>query len=245
MNDKDNKHAIVVGASSGLGREVARLLLAAGWTVGVAARRRGRLDELAVEFPGRVTCSVIDVTASDAARELRQLIDRNGGMDMMFYASGVGKQNRLLEPDIELTTVDTNAMGFTRIIGEAYRYMAVKGHGHIVAITSIAGTKGLGPAPSYSATKAFQGCYLQALEQQARSRGLDISFTDLRPGFVDTDLLNDGNRYPMILSPARVAREMMWAVEHRRHVRVIDWRWRAVTAVWRLIPRWLWRRFPL
>lgn len=243
MNNK--KRAIVVGASSGLGREVARLLLLRGWTVGAAARRQDRLETLAAEFPGKVTTAVIDVTRSGCEDDFKELIERTGGIDLLFYASGVGKQNRTLEPDVELRTVETNALGFTRIVGEAYRIMAQQGHGHIAVISSIAGTKGLGPAPSYSATKAFQNCYIQSLEQQAHKRGLDIAFTDLRPGFVDTDLLAGEGNYPMLLKPASVAREIVWAIEHRKHVRVIDWRWRIVTAMWRRLPRWLWRRLPL
>ena len=127
------------------------------------------------------------------------------------------------------------------MIGAAYRYMASHGGGHIAAISSIAGTKGLGAAPSYSATKAFQNTYIQSLEQQARMRGLNITFTDLRPGFVATALLGDDPKYPMLLKPKKVAEEMVQAVKHRRHVWVIDWRWRIVTALWRRIPRCLWR----
>lgn len=244
MNTKE-KRAIVVGASSGMGREMTVLLLERGWMVGVAARRQECLDEIAAAHSGRVFTATIDVTVEGCEAQVALLIERLGGVDLLFYASGVGKQNRTLEPEVELATVATNAMGFTRIVGEVYRHMARQGHGHIAAITSIAGTKGLGPAPSYSATKAFQGTYLQALEQQSRARGLNIVFTDLRPGFVDTPLLHDGNKYPMLLSPLRVAREMLWAIEHRKHVRVIDWRWRIVTALWRRIPRPLWRRMSL
>ena len=147
-----------------------------------------------------------------------------------------------LEPDIELKTVNTNALGFTRMIGAAYRYMAEHGGGHIAAISSIAGTKGLGAAPSYSATKAMQNTYLQALEQQAHMRNLNITFTDLRPGFVATPLLGDNPQYPMLLKTERVAKEIVTAIKHHRHVWVIDWRWRIITALWRRIPRCLWRR---
>jgi len=131
------------------------------------------------------------------------------------------------------------------MIGEAYRYFAQQGGGHIAAITSIAGTKGLGPAPSYSATKAMQNVYLQALEQQAHARGLQIRFTDIRPGFVATALLNDDFPYPMLMRPEKVAKEIVWAIHHHRHIRVIDWRYRVLTAVWRRIPRWLWRKLKL
>jgi len=234
------KRAIVVGASSGIGMEVARLLLQQGWTVGVAARRMELLQTI-----GQVEVVQIDVTAEDAAEHLRELIAQMGGMDLFFYASGIGKQNRELKEDIELATMQTNGVGFTRMIGEAYRYFATQGEGHIAAITSIAGTKGLGPAPAYSATKAMQNVYLQALEQQAHARGLKIRFTDIRPGFVDTALLDGDFHYPMMLKPEKVAREIVRAINSRQHIRVIDWRYRLLTALWRRIPRCLWRNMKL
>lgn len=232
------KRAIVIGASSGIGREVALLLKERGWTVGVAARRMERLV-------GFDYSAAIDVTASDAGYQLSELIERVGGMDLYFHASGIGKQNPELHEDIELSTMETNAIGFTRMVGTAYRYMAAHGGGHIAVISSIAGTKGLGPAPAYSATKALQNTYIQALEQLSNARRLNIHFTDLRPGFVDTDLLNDGNRYPLLLKKEKVALDMVRSVERHRHVRIIDWRWRAITSLWRRIPRFLWRRLKL
>jgi NADP-dependent 3-hydroxy acid dehydrogenase YdfG len=211
-----------------------------GWSVGVAARREEPLREL-----GAAAWQQIDVTQDDAAARLRQLIAALGGMDLFFYASGIGKQNRELCEDIELATMQTNALGFTRMIGEAYRYFAEQGSGHIAAISSIAGTKGLGPAPSYSATKAMQNVYLQALEQQAHARGLNIRFTDIRPGFVDTALLSGDFHYPMMLKPEAVAKDIVRAIRNRRHIRVIDWKYRLLTAVWRRIPRCVWRRMKL
>ena len=228
-----------------MGMEVARLLLADGYALGVAARREERLLALKNEAPDRVEVQAIDVTHDDATTLLRELIDRLGGMDMFFYASGIGKQNRMLDEEIVLNTVNTNGMGFTRMIGEAYRYFAEQGKGHIAAITSIAGTKGLGPAPSYSATKVMQNVYLQALEQQANARGLDIRFTDIRPGFVDTDLLKGDFHYPMMLKPEKVARQIVMALQKQRHIQVIDWKYSILTALWRRIPRILWRHLKL
>lgn len=239
------KRVVIIGASSGIGLEVAHLFLAQGCSLGVAARREDRLEALKQEAPERVVTATIDVTADDATTRLRGLIDKLGGMDLFFYASGIGKQNRELTPDIELNTVNTNGMGFTRMIGEAYRYFAEHGGGHIAAITSIAGTKGLGPAPSYSATKALQNVYLQALEQQANARKLNIRFTDIRPGFVNTDLLSGDFHYPLMLDPKNVARHIVSAVNHRRHIAVIDWKYCIITALWRRLPRALWRRLKL
>ena len=225
--------------------EVAKLFLAEGCMLGVAARREDRLQAIKQLAPDRVVTATIDVSADDAPRRLRLLIDELGGMDLFFYSSGIGKQNRMLTPDIELDTVNTNGMGFTRMIGEAYRFFAEHGEGHIAAITSIAGTKGLGPAPSYSATKAMQNVYLQALEQQAHARGLKIRFTDIRPGFVNTDLLKGDFRYPMMLKPDKVARQIVRAVNNNRHVKVIDWRYAILTALWRRLPRCMWRHLKL
>ncbi len=234
------KTAIVIGASSGIGREVALLLVKEGWSIGVAARRVEKLQDLEA-----AAIEQIDVTKADAPQRLQALIQRLGGMDLFFYSSGIGKQNRELKADIEMATVQTNVVGFTKMIGEAYRYFAQKGSGHIAAISSIAGTKGLGPAPSYSATKAMQNVYLQALEQQANARGLKIRFTDIRPGFVDTALLSGDFHYPMMLKPQNVAKEIIAAINSRQHIRVIDWRYRLLTAFWRRIPRCIWRRFRL
>lgn len=236
---------MVVGASSGIGREVARLLIADGWLVGLAARREEPLLELKGLAPNRVEVMTLDVTSSDAGERLLELIDRVGGMDLYFHASGIGKQNRKLETDIELKTVETNALGFTRMIDTAFRFFARQTEGHIAAITSIAGTMGLGPAPAYSATKALQSTYLQALEQQAHQRGLNIRFTDIRPGFVDTALLSGDFHYPMLLRPEAVARDIVRSIQSRRHVRVIDYRYRLLTFFWRLIPRCLWCRMNL
>ena len=235
------KRAIIIGASSGIGFEVARLLLDDGWKVGVAARRVDLLQTI-----GNVSeAEQIDVTDPNAAEHLRSMISQLGGMDLLIYTAGIGKQNRELTEGIEVQTTETNGVGFVRMIGEAYRYFAEKGEGHIVAVTSIAGTKGLGPAPSYSATKAMQNVYLQALEQLANARGLNIYFTDIRPGFVDTALLNGDFHYPMLMKPDVVAKKIVKAINHKKHICVIDWKYRVLTMAWRRIPRFIWRRMKL
>ena len=231
-----------MGASSGIGMEVARLLLRRGWHLGLAARRTEPLAALSEEYPGLVKYASIDITETGSEVQLRRLIDEMEGISLYLHVSGVGWQNMALDADKELTTVQTNALGFTRMVGEAYRYFAARGEGHIAVVSSIAGTKGLGAAPAYSATKAFDTTYVEALEQQAHMRGKHIHFTDIRPGFVRTALLGDGRRYPLLMSPEAVARAIVNAILHHRHVVVIDWRYRLLTALWRCVPRWIWRR---
>jgi short-subunit dehydrogenase len=83
------------------------------------------------------------------------------------------------------------------------------------------------------------------LEQQAHARGLDIHFTDIRPGFVDTALLNGDFHYPMLMQPEMVARKIMQAIKRKKHICVIDWKYRLLTMLWRRIPRFIWRRMKL
>lgn len=239
------KRAIVIGASSGIGFEMSRLLIGKGWTVAVAARRSERLEPLRLLAPKRVIPIALDVNQDAAPEHLHELITRMGGIELYIHVAGIGRQNRMLDADIENRTAETNVGGFTRMVGEAFRYMAEHGGGHIAVISSIAGTKGLGPAPAYSATKAFQATYIQSLEQLANSRKLPINFTDIRPGFADTELLSGDNNYPMMMTAEYVARKAVRAIERRKHVAIIDWRYRLLTAGWRCLPNWIWRRLKL
>lgn len=240
------KRAVIIGASSGMGKEVSKLLLTDDWQIGVGARRTEALEELQKIKPEAVVTTAIDVMAEDAPQRLEQLIADNGGMDLFFLASGIGKQNPDLDSDIELRTVATNGMGFTRMVDTAFNWFALHGgKGQIAIISSIAGVKGLGMAPSYSATKAFQNTYIEALSQLAHMRHLNISFTDIRPGFVKTDLLNDGKNYPLLMDKTKVAKKIVNAIYRRRSVRIIDWRYRVLVFFWRLIPRWLWVRLSI
>ncbi|KXB82421.1 oxidoreductase, short chain dehydrogenase/reductase family protein [Prevotella sp. DNF00663] len=238
------KKAVIMGASSGIGREVALLLCQAGWHIGIAARRLDALHDIQAKYPAQVTISQIDVTTMDAPILLTRLVEEMGGIDLYVHVSGVGKQNPMLEQSIETATVDTNVSGFTRLIDTMFHLMEHQRYGHIAIVSSIAGTKGLGPAPSYSATKAYQATYIQALEQLAHSRRLPITFTDIRPGFVDTPLLS-GGRYPMLMDKERVARAIVRNILARRHIVVIDWRYAVLTFFWRLIPNFIWRRMKL
>lgn len=238
----ESRQAIIMGASSGMGHRIAEILLEKGWRVGVAARREEMLLPLKEKYPGKVVTACIDVNDPKADELLLKMVEKMNGVDLYFHVSGIGKQNLTLERDIEMNTVETNGTGFTRCITTMFNYMAKNGGGHIAAISSIAGTKGLGAAPSYSATKAFQNCYLEALEQQASMRHLNIRITDIRPGFVDTPLLGDNPHYPMLIDTESASQEIVRAVLGKKHVHVLDWRYRILTPLWRLIPRWLWRR---
>lgn len=272
------KKAIVMGATSGIGMEVASLLAQRGWQVGIAGRRIDRLEEvkrntnlLISESPkaskGEIACyQQIDVTSPEAPSLLLKLIEKLGGMDLYFHSSGIGWQNNSLDIEKEMKTVETNGLGFVRMVDTAFNWFAKqsqeqdkgqelsqeqnsdKGKGNdtyrIACITSIAGTKGLGAAPAYSATKRFQNHYLECLTQQAHMRHLPIAITDIRPGFVKTDLIA-GSNYPLQLTPQEVAQQIVNAIERRKTVKTIDWKYSILVSLWRMIPRWIWTRLTI
>ena len=238
------KRAIIIGATSGIGEEVAKLLIQQGWHIGIAGRREEALEKLQATAPGQIEIQRLDVTDSDAPTLLETLIRKLGGMDLFFLSSGIGYQNRNLEPEIELNTARTNVEGFIRMVTAAFDYFKKTKNGHIAVISSIAGTKGLGVAPAYSATKRFQNTYIDALAQLARMQHLNIRFTDIRPGFVATDLLRNG-KYPMLMHADKVAEYIVRALKHKKRVKVIDGRYRLLVFFWRMIPRWLWERLPI
>ena len=237
------KNAIIVGATSGIGLEVARIMRSEGVNIGVAGRREDRLRKFAEES-GNVVWQRIDVTDENAGGLLVDLAERMGGVATILLVSGIGSQNRDLDPGIEIATAETNVVGFTRMIDAAFNYLKSHGGGHIGAVSSIAGTKGLGIAPAYSATKRFQNTYIQCLAQLSAMTRANITFTDIRPGFVATDLLKSG-KYPMLMKADRVAQHIIMAEREKRRVVVIDGRYRGLVFFWRMIPRWLWERVPI
>ncbi len=238
------KKAIIIGATSGIGQEVARLLVLQDWRIGIAGRREDALKCMQQAAPEQIEIQCLDVTKDDATLLLNKLIERLGGMDLFFLSSGVGYQNRDLEPEIELNTARTNVEGFIRMVIAAFDYFKKTDGGHIAVISSIAGTKGLGVAPAYSATKRFQSTYIDALTQLSRMQHLNIRFTDIRPGFVATDLLRNG-KYPMLMRADKVALHIVRALKRKKRVVVIDRRYGLLVFFWRMIPRWLWERLPI
>ena len=237
------KKIVIVGASSGIGRRVADDFARKGYKVGVCARREDKLRELAAEHPGRIVYRALDVTSPDAGSQLLGLVADLGGMDVILIASGVGFANPDLAPGLDERIMAVNVGGFTRVVNTAYKYYKESGSkGHIVGITSVAGTKGMGLAPTYSATKSYQQAYLQAIDQLSRMQDAGVAVTDIRPGFIRTPLLDPKKCYPLIMALDYAAPLIEKAIERAPRVACIDWRWGLVTGLWRLIPNFVWPR---
>lgn len=232
-----------MGASSGIGLATAEALAMRGVKVGLAARHTETLHELKKLYPDNVEYMSIDVTRPIATRQLGELIEKLGGMDVYLHVAGIGYENLTLDPEREVEIAKTNVCGFSRMICAAYRYFrdhAVRGH--IAAITSVAGTNGIGRLSAYSASKAYGQRYLVALEQLAHAEQADVTFTDIRPGWVNTPLLTPGDKYPMEMQLSYVVPQVLYAIAKRKRTYTIDWRWHIVTRLWSMIPDEMWVR---
>lgn len=242
------KTAIIIGATSGIGREVAARLVGEGWRVGITGRRTESLEAFRSEYGSdKVFISTMDVTREESVLALDSLIEQTGAPDLFFYASGVGYQNRELDLDKEVRTVRTNCEGMVRMVDHFMNY--VRNHrshyaekAHIAVITSVAGTAGMGTAPAYSATKKMQSTYLSALAQLSRMEHIPVRFTDIRPGFVATDILNPDKHYPMMISKEKAADHIMKALRRKKRVYTFDWHFRIAAFIWSITPRCIWER---
>ena len=240
------KKIIIVGASSGIGLSVAEALASRGVKVGLAARHVKKLHELKEKYPDFVEYESIDITHQNAPELLEKLINKTGGMDIYVHVAGIGAENPELTPQSETETVMTNAVGFARMMCAAYNYYRSNLHkGQIVGITSVAGTNGIGSIPAYSASKRFASTYMTALEQRATQERMPVIFTDIRPGWIRTPLLDENKSYPMEMTLEYVTPQIIKAIVKHPRVQYIYWRYGLLAGVWKVIPDALWIKMPL
>jgi short-subunit dehydrogenase len=233
---------IIIGATSGIGRQLAELYAQQGWQVGVTGRRTELLQSLQEAYPEQVVPQEMDVTAEEAVGQLDALITRLGGMDILLYNSGYGEAGPVLSWAIEQQTTLTNVNGFVRLVAYAFNYfVANKLPGHIAATSSIAAVRGNGYAPAYSASKAYMSTYMEGLYIRARKQRLPIAITDIQPGFVNTKMAKGHKRF-WVAAPEKAARQIMTALQRRRFRVYVTRRWRLIAWVLKWVPGWVYRR---
>ncbi|HEU4469898.1 MAG TPA: SDR family NAD(P)-dependent oxidoreductase [Flavisolibacter sp.] len=232
---------IIVGASSGIGYEMACIYAARGARVAVTGRRQVLLQALQDRFPDRVITSCFDVRGSDNAIRIKELIDRLGGLDLLIYNAGYGEPSRELNLDEEMATTATNVSGFVEITGIAFNYFREKGGGQIALTSSVAALRGNAWAPAYSASKAYMSIYAEGLNLKAAMLGQKIRVTDIRPGFVNTKPTKAGFRF--WVSPVKKAAiQMVSAIDRRKRVAYVTKRWWLVAQLMRMLPYAICRR---
>ncbi len=197
--------AIIIGASSGIGDALARRLAGAGWRLGIAARRLGRLEALATELGLDTRVCAINLAVPDVARaRLDELIEALGGADLVVVCAGTGHLNPGLAWPPDQDAIAVNVAGFAALAQRAMEYFLTRGRGHPVGVSSVAKLRGSGDAAAYCASKAFVLTYLDGLRDMARTRQLPVAVTEICPGFVDTAMMKAGKPF-WVASPARAA----------------------------------------
>jgi len=234
--------AIVIGATSGMGRELVKLLARDGWRVAACGRRTELLAELKSHTPGNVITRAFDITrTSSVGRRMEEMARALGGLDLVVISSGTGDENESLDYETEKRAIDTNVAGFTCAAGWAFNYFAKQGGGHLAAISSIAGLRGSRHAPAYNAGKAYQISYLEALRQKAGKHKAPVTVTDIRPGFVDTAMAK-GEGLFWVAPVEKAARQIYRAIRKKKPVAYVTRRWALGALLIRLIPRALYER---
>lgn len=235
QDQPDQKKAIVVGATSGIGRALAQILVQHNYRVGITGRREHLLKELREENARAYVYRAFDIRdLSKTTKNLRELIKELGGLDLLILSSGVGYINEDLDAEPEFQTIDTNITAFTDIMTFTFKFFQKQGNGHIVGITSVGALQGSKNAPAYCASKAYQAKYLEGLRQKACSLHLPLYITDIRPGFADTDMAK-GDKLFWVTSPGKAARQIFRAIQKKKRVSYITKRWKIVGIIIKLL----------
>lgn len=246
------KRALVTGASSGIGREIARQLAARGADVVAVARRQGELQALAVEVEAngdqRVEVMVADLTDSaDLARVEQRVADAAAPIDLVVNNAGFGAGGPLIERSIDLADgqVRLNVLALTRLSHAALATMVPRGRGGLLNVSSVAGFQALPGSATYAASKAFVTSFTEALHEEMRDAGVHV--TALCPGFTRTEFQevaksdpdSDGRQLPGVvwMSAEAVARAGLDAVARNDTVCVPGLGYKILAGTTGVLPR--------
>lgn len=249
------KRIIIFGASSGIGESLAQKYAQEGNKICACARRVKNLEQLQKKFPDNIMVSGVDVSTlweeeggnvqETVRSQFNDMVKMLGGVDLVIYCSGVGKQNKVLDTAIECSTINVNIKGFTAVVTATVNY--AKGVAHNVqfaTIASVASVRGISISASYSATKMYQVRYMESMRQLAHIEKWNMNFTTLLPGFIATDFIKD-RKYPLTMSLEHAVKRIKRAIDKKKNSKIIDCKWACVVGLWRLIPNWLWYRLPI
>lgn len=230
------KSAIIIGASSGIGRALAVTLSRDGYRLGLVARRGDLLNELKTELATPSVIKVTDVSRPDVAIPLvRELVTELSDVDLFVISAGAGFDNASLDWEPEQTTIGVNVVGFAAMVNVAVSHLEKRRAGHLVGISSLAALRGIGGAPAYAASKAFVSNYLQGIRYRFKKLKLPVVVTEVQPGFVDTRMSNPDHRFWSV-SAEVAANQIAEAIRRKKEHVYVTRRWRLVAWVMKAMP---------
>lgn len=229
------KHALIIGATSGIGKDLAEILVENNYFAIITGRRENLLKQIKETNPASYSYKVHDVTDLNSCEALfEELKSEFKNIDLIVYSSGVGGPNYNLDWELEKPTLETNVLAATKIYGLAYNLFKKQGYGHLVGISSIASIRGNRHVPAYFASKAFQASYLESLWMKGNRSKAKIFVTDIQPGFVDTSMAI-GKTFWMA-SSKKAAKQIFLAIKKRKKKAHITKRWRLVAFILKWMP---------
>lgn len=237
------KRAIVIGASAGMGKEVAKLLAADGYIVGLAARRLPCLQMVQREIPSFTYIKEIDAShPEEAVKRLQDLIDEMGGLDLLvisvtgFHEADATDRHWAASKKV----IDVDVVGFYALARTGLTFFEQQGYGHFVGFSSIDGLRGIAGCPAYSAAKAFCSRYMEAERNYFIQKGLPIVVTDIVPGWInsteDPDFKKKHPQAYWVESLDDAAQEIFVAIKNKVPVAYITQHWQQVADVLKIMP---------
>jgi uncharacterized protein len=237
--------ALVTGASSGIGAEIARVLASRGCALTLVARRADRLEQLAGDLSAKVRVDVVPADLADEAGvvTVEQRL-REQPVELLVNNAGVGTGGTFhtLPLDAELHEISLNVVAVVRLIRAALPAMVDAGRGGILNVSSLAGDQPLRGSATYSASKAYVTTFSESVAAELRGTGVHV--TVVKPGFTYTEMGGEEAPDPesflgrhLWLQADRVARDAVDAVEKGRLICVPGGQWKAVNGLVQALPR--------
>lgn len=231
------KKAIIIGSSSGIGMQLAKVMSKDGFVLGLTGRRIELLNNLKNNLSTQAYTKQMDITNfNESISCLNSLIDEMEGVDVIIVCAGTGYINKNLEWKLEQETINTNVLGATAIIDASINYFISRKSGHLAVISSIASLRGSAECPAYNASKAYLSNYLEGIRCKMKKQNLDIAITDIKPGLVNTAMAKgDGLFWVMPLQ--KVTDQIYTALKKRKDQVYVTKRWAFLGLVLKLIPK--------
>lgn len=234
------KNAIVFGATSGIGKELTKILIQNNYKVAITGRRLEKLEALKKEYPNHILIKQNDIQkVVEVEKVFHEIVSEMKTIDLVVQSSGIGFVNADLDFDKENETIQTNVVGVTKLYDLAFHLFKKQQFGHLVGISSIASLRGNKDAPSYFASKAYQKSYLEGLYIKTKTiASKKVFVTDIRPGFVDTAMALGADVFWMI-SLEKAVKQIYAAIKKKKRKAYISKRWTLIAWVFKLAPAWL------
>lgn len=244
-----HKCALIVGASSGIGAALAHELVGHDYSVALVARRKVELEDLTEELRGKAANGIVvqsyphDVTDFyETPRLFQQITGDLQGLDLIVYTAASQPAMTPEEYNFEKNSamVDVNIKGAIVWLDLAAERFEKAGEGHIVGISSIAAVRGRRLSPAYNASKAGFDVYLEGIRNRVSRSGVTV--TTIRPGFVNTRLLENAAKTFWVISAEEAAHQIYRSISKKKQTTYVPGRWRIIAIIIQSIPSFLFRR---